>query len=433
MQADLITSGVPVIGNGTVDNKGVKRLSIPFAAHDTAISTRTNSAMTPQAAISEHGNKMTQYEMQEILSYREVYTVGENCLNKIRPSAHRGNNNYGFDNDKNDYAMIDGDHVAYRWLLLKSLGKGAFGQVYKAQDMKTGETVALKAAKNDTKYRDQANVEIGLLKRLNELDPEQKHNIVRMKDSCEFRSHVFIAFELEGMNLYDLLKSANFKPMPLAMIKSIAHQMLQTLRLTARERIAHCDIKPENIVIKRGSSKVQIRVIDFGLSCYEDKRIYTYIQSRIYRAPEIMLGIPYTSQIDMWSLGCMLAELATGTPLCAGESEGEQLAMIMDLFGPPDRDVLSRGKRRNLFFDAYGQPKQYRNRRGQTHGVGTRSLSQAIYRKLPQQDDVDGLFLDLLRGLMTYDHTKRLTPDRALRHPFFRSDRAHKNELPAVS
>merc|ERR1711964_450140 len=105
--------------------------------------------------------------------------------------------------------------------------------------------------------------------------------------------------------------------------------MLQMLRLTASENICHCDIKPENIVIKKGSSQVAIRVIDFGLSCHENQRIYTYIQSRIYRAPEIMLGIPYTPKIDMWSLGCMLAELVLGSALFAGENEVEQMMLIM--------------------------------------------------------------------------------------------------------
>jgi len=82
----------------------------------------------------------------------------------------------------------------------------------------------------------------------------------------------------------------------------------------------HCDLKPENIMLKQ-PNKSGIKVIDYGSGCMHNERIYTYIQSRFYRAPEIILGIPYTSAIDMWSFGCILAELYTGFPLFPGESE----------------------------------------------------------------------------------------------------------------
>ncbi len=82
----------------------------------------------------------------------------------------------------------------------------------------------------------------------------------------------------------------------------------------------HCDLKPENILLKQ-ANKSGIKIIDFGSSCLWNQRIYTYIQSRFYRAPEIILGIPYTCAIDMWSFGCILAELYSGYPLFPGESE----------------------------------------------------------------------------------------------------------------
>ena len=88
-------------------------------------------------------------------------------------------------------------------------------------------------------------------------------------------------------------------------------------------KIIHRDLKPENILIypKGEGGQNGIKVIDFGSSCYEHERIYTYIQSRFYRAPEIILGIPYTMAIDMWSFGCIIAELYTGYPIFPGENE----------------------------------------------------------------------------------------------------------------
>lgn len=87
--------------------------------------------------------------------------------------------------------------------------------------------------------------------------------------------------------------------------------MQACLKLLRKVKIVHCDLKPENILLK-SANKSAIKVIDFGSSCFEHERIYTYIQSRFYRSPEVILGIPYDMAIDMWSFGCILAELYTG-------------------------------------------------------------------------------------------------------------------------
>jgi serine/threonine protein kinase len=121
----------------------------------------------------------------------------------------------------------------------------------------------------------------------------------------------------------------------------------------------------------RGQS--QIKVIDFGSSCYDHQRIYTYIQSRFYRSPEVILGelkvqgpshiiivvsfffsgLPYSMAIDMWSFGAILAELYTGYPLFPGENEAEQLACIMEIFGAPGSSILAEAQRKKLFFGKF--------------------------------------------------------------------------------
>ena len=103
--------------------------------------------------------------------------------------------------------------------------------------------------------------------------------------------------------------------------------------------IIHCDLKPENIMLK-SKDKSAVKVIDFGSSAFADSIIYTYIQSRYYRAPEIMLGIPYTGAIDMWSFAAILVELYLGEPVFPGESEQEQMAYIMEYKGIPPINVL---------------------------------------------------------------------------------------------
>ncbi len=110
------------------------------------------------------------------------------------------------------------------------------------------------------------------------------------------------------------MKENNFRGSPLALIRTYAIQLLESLRFLREHAIVHCDLKPENVLLLP-NNRQKIRLIDFGSSCFEDERVYTYIQSRFYRAPEIMLALPYTTAIDMWSLGCILAELYTGTSL----------------------------------------------------------------------------------------------------------------------
>jgi len=109
----------------------------------------------------------------------------------------------------------------------------------------------------------------------------------------------------------------------------------------------------ENVLLKQRGSSL-IKVIDFGSSCYSHQRVYTYIQSRFYRSPEVILGLPYGTPIDMWSLGCILAELYTGYPLFPGEDEIEQLACIMEVLGLPPEHIISHASRRRLFF---GKPR----------------------------------------------------------------------------
>lgn len=121
------------------------------------------------------------------------------------------------------------------------------------------------------------------------------------------------------------------------------------MKLLSDHNVIHCDLKPENILLKQ-PDRSGIRVIDYGSSCYANEKVYTYIQSRFYRAPEVILGLDYGLPIDMWSTGCILAELYTGKPLFPGENEPDQLACIMQLLGVPSKDYLDRCTRKKQFF-----------------------------------------------------------------------------------
>jgi len=185
---------------------------------------------------------------------------------------------------------------------------------------------------------------------------------------------------------------------------------------------------------------VRVQVIDFGSSCYEHQRIYTYIQSRFYRAPEVILGSRYALPIDMWSLGCILAELATGCPLFPGEDESDQLACIIELCGMPPARFLATCKRARNFISSKGVPRYCavadspddgaggggerlvggRSRRGKYRGPpATRPLSTALKVAAAGGDDA-ATFVDFVERCLVWEPAERMTPTQALRHVWLR-------------
>jgi len=150
-------------------------------------------------------------------------------------------------------------------------------------------------------------------------------------------------------------------------------------------------------------------VIDFGSSCFEAQPVYTYIQSRFYRSPEVILGLPYFCAIDMWSFGCILAELYCGQPLFAGENEVEQLACIMEVLGVPPASLVSECSRRKQFFDAEGHPRIVANSKGKKRRPASKDLLSTLRC-------TDMSFVSFLEGCLQWDAAERFTPDSALRH-----------------
>lgn len=113
----------------------------------------------------------------------------------------------------------------------------------------------------------------------------------------------------------------------------------------ARVGVIHCDLKPENILFTDQTHQ-KIKVIDFGSSCFSCKDGFSYVQSRYYRAPEIALGLPYSETADMWSLGCIVAELATGRPLFPALDENELLECFIMMLGEVPASMIAKAKKK---------------------------------------------------------------------------------------
>jgi dual specificity tyrosine-phosphorylation-regulated kinase 2/3/4 len=249
-------------------------------------------------------------------------------------------------------------------------------------------------------------------------DPDGSYATLSITSSFYFRSHLCIVTPCLSINLYELIRAHNFVGFPLTMIRRFARQLLACLTLLQNKHIIHCDLKPENILLCE-ARKADVRVIDFGSSCREEEKVYTYIQSRFYRSPEVILGSSYGLGIDMWSLGCILAELWTGYPIFPGENEQEQLACIMEIFGPPDRHLVERCTRKKLFFDSVGKPRVTVSSKGRRRRPSSKTLQQA----LKTEDDA---FVDFIARCLRWDPDRRLKPNDAVSHPFITNQPFHQ-------
>ena len=221
------------------------------------------------------------------------------------------------------------------------------------------------------------------------------------------------------MNLYEFIKCHDFRGFSLKLIRRFAKQLLSSLVLLKGHKVIHCDLKPENVLLAH-PARSEIKVIDFGSSCLENEKVYTYIQSRFYRSPEVILGMSYGMPIDMWSLGCILAELLTGYPIFPGEDEREQLACIMEVFGPPEKHLIEKSTRKKLFFDSLGKPRITVSSKGKRRRPSSKTLQQALKCE-------DEAFLDFISRCLRWDPERRLKPDEAIHHEFITGKFARVN------
>lgn len=328
--------------------------------------------------------------------------------------------------------------------VLEFLGKGTFGQVVKCWRHGSNDVVAVKILKNQPSYARQGQIEVSILLRLRQ-ENAGLFNIVCAHECFRHRGHACLVFEMLGLNLYDFLKENHFQPIALRYIRPIAQQVLMALLKLRDVGLIHADLKPENIMlVDPVRMPYKVKVIDFGSASYASQAVCsTYLQSRYYRAPEILLGLPYSESIDMWSLGCVLAELYLGWPLYPGASEYDQLRYITDTQGlVPDRllNVAVKTHRfyNRLGFDCMGQ-NVWRLKTPEEHNADAEVQSKEARKYI--MTSLDGLtqlnascspdhmeqkadlcdrfeFVGMLKRMLELSSEQRITPRDALTHSF---------------
>ncbi|CAD7971758.1 unnamed protein product [Amoebophrya sp. A25] len=340
----------------------------------------------------------------------------------------------GFEETK-EFKVEMGQIIAARYQVVEFLGAAAFSRAVQCHDLETNRMVCLKIIKNDKDFVDQSLDEIKLLSFINiNCEDADEKNVLRLIDFFYHKEHLVLVTELLKDNLYEFSKfNREQEPDKIYFnkrnLQAVSREILVALEYIHSLNLIHCDLKPENILMK-SYSRCEVKVIDFGSSCFIDDHLSSYVQSRSYRAPEVILGCPYDQKIDIWSLGCILAELWTGYVLFQNDSVHALLARVLGIMGRLPFHVMASGKHVPTFFTQDGRLYQEEgNKPGDPEGL--KRLSLLIPKRttlghrlsLPEGDPL----LDFIGCMLNLDPTRRPSATECLQHPFL-TDTAYQED-----
>ncbi|XP_011493916.1 PREDICTED: homeodomain-interacting protein kinase 2 isoform X2 [Ceratosolen solmsi marchali] len=458
----------------TYQRCGQKRKSWSREGESLAIhSINANNITTATAAStttlnSQHHNQQHQQQQQLPLQQQpqqqqQSHKQSNAMTSHTKQVSNNGNGGGGSNpQGDGDYQLVQHEvlySMTNQYEVLEFLGRGTFGQVVKCWKKGTNEIVAIKILKNHPSYARQGQIEVSILSRLSQENADE-FNFVRAYECFQHKSHTCLVFEMLEQNLYDFLKQNKFSPLPLKYIRPILQQVLTALLKLKQLGLIHADLKPENIMlVDPVRQPYRVKVIDFGSASHVSKAVCnTYLQSRYYRAPEIILGLPFCEAIDMWSLGCVVAELFLGWPLYPGSSEYDQIRYISQTQGLPTEHMLNNASKTTKFFyrDIDSTYPFWRLKTPEEHeaetSIKSKEARKYIFNCLDDigqvnvPTDLEGgqllaekadrrEFIDLLKRMLTMDQERRITPGEALNHAFVTLahlvDYAHCNNVKA--
>ncbi|XP_078716027.1 cyclin-dependent kinase 1-like [Lampetra fluviatilis] len=289
------------------------------------------------------------------------------------------------------------------YIKIEKIGEGSYGVVYKGRNKGTGDLVALKKIRLEHEEEGVPATAIREIALLREL---RHPNIVRLQDVLLQSARLYLIFEYLPMDLkryLDAIPAGHSMEPPL--IQSYLHQILQAVVFCHSRRVLHRDLKPQNLLIDRHG---HIKLADFGLARAfgVPVRVYTHeVVTLWYRAPEVLLGTPrYSTPVDMWSVGTILAEMVNKRPLFHGDSEIDQLFRIFRILGTPTTEVWP---------DVVTLP-DYKPSFPKWAPSGLAAHVPGL-----NQDCID-----LLEKMLTYDPARRISAKRALTHPYFQNEKS---------
>ncbi|BBN01060.1 cyclin-dependent kinase [Marchantia polymorpha subsp. ruderalis] len=282
---------------------------------------------------------------------------------------------------------------------VEKIGEGTYGVVYKARDRITNETIALKKIRleqEDEGVPSTAIREISLLKEM------QHGNIVRLQDVVHSEKRLYLVFEYLDLDLKKHMDTCPDLAKDPRLIKTYLYQILRGIAYCHSHRVLHRDLKPQNLLIDRRTNA--LKLADFGLARAFGIPVRTFTHEVVtlwYRAPEILLGSRhYSTPVDVWSVGCIFAEMVNQRPLFPGDSEIDELFKIFRTLGTPNEETWP--------------------------GVTSLPDYKSAFPKWPPKNlstVVPGLEpggIDLLAKMLTLEPNRRITARDALDHEYFK-------------
>lgn len=322
-----------------------------------------------------------------------------------------------------------------RYQLQELLGDGAFGRVLKARDLQEDRDVALKVIRDVERYRENAEIEANILLDLRVADPENVSNCLRLYNAFLHNDAYYcLVCELLGESLYDFLKLNGYRGYWLQDIQAFTIQSLQALKFIHGLTLTHTDLKPENILLQtrevprvstfpRGDLQPPspryanlpyvrpftnlVKLVDFGSATYVDMHHSSVIQTRQYRSPEVILHMGWSDKADLWSLGCILWELYSGSMLFETHNSEEHLALMERIIGNfPDSMLVRASEKAKARFLSEGRLRWPENAESEESVMN-------VHRQWPLADRVPPEHLDFvhfLSGLLSLDPSRREIP-----------------------
>ncbi|KAI6648867.1 Serine/threonine-protein kinase PRP4-like [Oopsacas minuta] len=401
-------------------------------------SSQSSNIQSKELKVETPAIQVGQYtELRNKIANDDMFGDGDMFKEKITPIQPRiietNDNPYlkeNWDDSEGYYQVNIGEILDRRYCVFSYTGQGVFSNVVRARDaLNDNAQVAIKIIRSNELMHKTGLQELEILKLLNDTDLEDKYHCLRLYRHFFHKNHLCLVFESLSMNLREVLKKfGKDVGLHIKAVRSYANQLLLALKLMKKCNIIHSDIKPDNILVNE--NKCLLKLCDFGSACVlKDNDITSYLVSRFYRAPEIILGCRYDCAIDMWSVACTLYELYTGKVLFPGKSNNEMLKLMMEMKGKFSNKMIKKGLAKDKHFDSqlnlqYLEIDKVTKKEKITLLnfvnpkrdllaclIGNQKLNDSEMRKVQQ-------LKDFIEKCLILDPTKRMSINHSITHPF---------------